>query len=163
MNRIPKVLTATALAGALTFGVTPTAPTPEANAQAQSGIGIAALAAVLVIGGVTWYLAKDGITYIRDQSRTHLEPTPEEKAASQEMIKNDKEEVIAQSGAIEETAPEQAPVETPVEAEAPAAVEAPRGMAAETGSNTVARLLAALSIAAMMLGGVFTARRRFYA
>lgn len=109
MNRIPKVLTATALAGALTFGVTPTAPTPEANAQAQSGIGIAALAAVLVIGGVTWYLAKDGITYIRDQSRTHLEPTPEEKAASQEMIKNDKEEVIAQSGAIEETAPEQAP------------------------------------------------------
>ena len=55
------------------------------------------------------------------------------------------------------------PVETPVEAEAPAAVEAPRGMAAETGSNTVARLLAALSIAAMMLGGVFTARRKFFA
>lgn len=93
-----------------------------------------------------------------------MEPTPEEKAASQEMIKNNKEEVIAQSGAIEETAPEQAPpVETPVEAEAPAAVEAPRGMAAETGSNTVARLLAALSIAAMMLGGVFTARRKFFA
>jgi hypothetical protein len=36
-------------------------------------------------------------------------------------------------------------------------------MAAETGSNTVARLLAALSIAAMMLGGVFTARRKFFA
>ena len=162
MTRLPKALTAAVLTGALTFGATPVSPAPQANADSRRIPVIAA--ATIVIGGITWYLAKDGITYIKDQSRTDMEPTPEEKAASQEMIQNNKEEVIAQGGIVEEETPVEAPTEAPHEPPVETkSVDAPRGMPAETGSNSIARLIAALSLAVMILGGVFTAGRTFFA
>lgn len=108
-----------------------------------------ALPAALVIGGVTWYLAQDGKTYVKSQAAAqNAEPSAEEKAASEQMLEANKDEVIAQGGKIADSTAEKAEVES-------------RGMSAETGSNTVARGVAALAIAAM-IAGAFAARRKFF-
>ena len=106
-----------------------------------------ALPAALVIGGITWYLSQDGKTYVKDEARKNQQPTAEEKAASEQMLNANKNEVIAQGGKLAEGA-------------APAAA---RGMSAETGSNSVAQALAALAVAAMVAAGAFAARRKFFA
>lgn len=106
-----------------------------------------ALPAALVIGGITWYLSQDGKTYVKDEARKNQQPTAEEKAASEQMLNANKNEVIAQGGKLAEGA-------------APAAA---RGMSAETGSNSVAQALAALAVAAMVAAGAFVARRKFFA
>ncbi len=106
------------------------------------GIG---LPAALLIGGVMWYLNQDGSTYVTDKNRTSSKPTKEEKKASDEMLKNNKSKVKAQA---------EAAAEQGVDADT-------RGMAAETGSNTVARGLAALVFAAVIGAVAFVARRRF--
>lgn len=110
-----------------------------------------ALPAALAIGGVTWYLAKDGKTYVKSQEAAQKDaPTAEEKAASEQMLQENKDEVIAQGGQIADSTAAQAPAQT-------------RGISAETGSNTVARGLAALAFAAMTAAGAFAARRKFFA
>lgn len=110
-----------------------------------------ALPAALVIGGVTWYLAKDGKTYVKSQEAAQKDaPTAEEKAASEQMLQENKDEVIAQGGQIADSTAAQTPAQT-------------RGISAETGSNTVARGLAALVFAAMIAAGAFAARRKFFA
>lgn len=110
-----------------------------------------ALPAALVIGGVTWYLAKDGKTYVKSQEAAQKDaPTAEEKAASEQMLQENKDEVIAQGGQIADSTAAQTPAQT-------------RGISAETGSNTVARGLAALAFAAMIAAGAFAARRKFFA
>ncbi|OFP20330.1 hypothetical protein HMPREF2996_06270 [Corynebacterium sp. HMSC066C02] len=110
-----------------------------------------ALPAAVVIGGVTWYLAKDGKTYVKSQEAAQKDaPTAEEKAASEQMLQENKDEVIAQGGQIADSTAAQTPAQT-------------RGISAETGSNTVARGLAALVFAAMIAAGAFAARRKFFA
>lgn len=106
-----------------------------------------ALPAALIIGGITWYLSQDGKTYVKDEARKNQQPTAEEKAASEQMLNANKNEVIAQGGKLADGA-------------APAAA---RGMSAETGSNSVAQALAALAVAAMVAAGAFVARRKFFA
>lgn len=107
-----------------------------------------ALPAALVIGGVTWYLAKDGKTYVKSQEAAQKDaPSAEEKAASEQMLQNHKDEVIAQGGKVAENTAGQEPTQS-------------RGISAETGSNTVARGLAALAIAAMIAAGAVVARRK---
>ncbi|MFS0333556.1 hypothetical protein ACOI93_06335 [Corynebacterium striatum] len=106
-----------------------------------------ALPAALIIGGITWYLSQDGKTYVKDEARKNQQPTAEEKAASEQMLNANKDEVMAQGGKLAEGA-------------APAAA---RGMSAETGSNSVAQALAALAVAAMVAAGAFAARRKFFA
>ncbi|MBD0854000.1 hypothetical protein CU043_07650 [Corynebacterium striatum] len=106
-----------------------------------------ALPAALIIGGITWYLSQDGKTYVKDEARKNQQPTAEEKAASEQMLNANKNEVIAQGGKLAEGA-------TPAAA---------RGMSAETGSNSVAQALAALAVAAMVAAGAFAARRKFFA
>ena len=66
------------------------------------------------------------------------------------MLQENKDEVIAQGGQIADSTAAQAPAQT-------------RGISAETGSNTVARGLAALAFAAMIAAGAFAARRKFFA
>ena len=107
-----------------------------------------ALPAALVIGGITWYLSQDGKTYVKDEARKNQEPTAEEKAASEQMLNANKDEVIAQGGQL---------------ADGAKTTGATRGMAAETGSNTVARGLAGLAVAAMVAAAAFAARRKFFA
>ena len=112
-----------------------------------------ALPAALIIGGVTWYLAKDGKTYVKsEEAAQKSELSAEEKAESEQLLKDNHDEVIAQGGKVAQG-----------QAAADAAQEpqvANRGISAETGSNTVARGLAALAIAAMLAAGAVVARRK---
>lgn len=123
-----------------------------------------ALPAALIIGGITWYLSQDGKTYVKDEARKNQQPTAEEKAASEQMLNANKDEVIAQGGQLAEGDAAQA--DAPSAPSAPAAGESAdsaRGMSAETGSNSVAQALAALAVAAMVAAGAFAARRKFFA
>jgi len=117
-----------------------------------------ALPAALVIGGVTWYLAKDGKTYVNSQEAAQKDaPSAEEKAASEQMLKENKDEVIAQGGKIADSTADKA------QGQAESAGQSQsRGISAETGSNTVARGLAALAIAVMIAAGAFVARRKLF-
>lgn len=109
-----------------------------------------ALPAALIIGGVTWYLAKDGKTYVKSEEAAQKDaPSAEEKAASEKMLQENKDEVIAQGGQVAEGTAAQTPAQS-------------RGISAETGSNTVARGLAALAIAAMIAAGAVVARRKLF-
>ena len=123
-----------------------------------------ALPAALIIGGITWYLSQDGKTYVKDEARKNQQPTAEEKAASEQMLNANKDEVIAQGGQLAEGDAAQA--DAPSAPSAPVAgesAESARGMSAETGSNSVAQALAALAVAAMVAAGAFAARRKFFA
>lgn len=109
-----------------------------------------ALPAALIIGGATWYLAKDGKTYVKSEEAAQKDaPSAEEKAASEKMLQENKDEVIAQGGKVAEGTAAQTPAQS-------------RGISAETGSNTVARGLAALAIAAMIAAGAVVARRKLF-
>ncbi len=109
-----------------------------------------ALPAALIIGGVTWYLAKDGKTYVKSEDAAQKDaPSAEEKAASEKMLQENKDEVIAQGGQLADNTAAQTPAQS-------------RGISAETGSNTVARGLAALAIAAMIAAGAVVARRKLF-
>ena len=120
-----------------------------------------ALSAALVIGGITWYLSQDGKTYVKDEARKHQEPTAEEKAASEQMLNANKDEVIAQGGQLAEGDAAQA--DAPSAPATGESADSARGMSAETGSNSVAQALAALAVAAMVAAGAFAARREFFA
>ena len=110
-----------------------------------------ALPATLIIGGIVWHLANDGQTYVPSPDHKGA-PTPEEKAASDKMLQNNKDEVIAQGGKL-------AGDNTGNAAEA----NTDRGMLAQTGSNTAARGLAALAVVAMIAAGAFAVRRKLFA
>ena len=107
-----------------------------------------ALPAALIIGGIVYHLMKDGKTYTPDESRKNEDPTAEEKAASDKMLAENKDEVIAQGGQLAEGAD---------------AAATDRGIAAETGSNAAARGLAALAVVAMVAAGAFAASRKLFA
>ena len=114
-----------------------------------------ALPATLVIDGATWHLAKDGKTYVKSQEAAQKDaPTAEEKADSEQMLQENKDEVIAQGGQLADSTATHTPAQDPAQ---------PRGISAETGSNTVARGLAALAFAAMIAAAAFAARRKFFA
>ena len=120
-----------------------------------------ALPAALIIGGITWYLSQDGKTYVKDEARKNQQPTAEEKAASEQMLNANKDEVVAQGGKLAEGDAAQAGA--PAAPAAGEGTDSVRGMAAETGSNSVAQALAALAVAAMVAAGAFAARRKFFA
>lgn len=108
-----------------------------------------ALPAALIIGGIVWHLANDGKTYVKDENSKEA-PSAEEKAASDKMLQNNKDEVIAQGGQL---AGQGAADESAND----------RGMLAQTGSNTAARGLAALAVVAMIAAGAFAVRRKLFA
>ncbi|MGV0361311.1 hypothetical protein ACUY2X_04340 [Corynebacterium minutissimum] len=135
----------------------PSTPANDADFDTEK-LAWLALPAALVIGGVTWYLAKDGKTYVKTEEAAQKDaPSTEEKAASEQMLKENKDEVIAQGGKVAESTADKA------QGQAESAGQAQsRGISAETGSNTVARGLAALAIAAMIAAGAFVARRKLF-
>lgn len=108
-----------------------------------------ALPATLIIGGILWHLANDGKTYVQDENSKDA-PSEEEKAASDKMLAENKDEVIAQGGQL---AGEGAANESAND----------RGMLAQTGSNTAARGLAGLAVIAMIAAGAFAVRRKLFA
>lgn len=108
-----------------------------------------ALPAALIIGGIIWHLANDGKTYVQDENSKDA-PSEEEKAASDKMLAENKDEVIAQGGQLaDQGAADQSASD--------------RGMLAQTGSNTAARGLAALAVVAMIAAGAFAVRRKLFA
>lgn len=116
-----------------------------------------ALPAALIIGGITWHLNHNGKTYVKDEDRKDKEPTAEEKAASEKMLQENKDEVIAQGGKVAEGNSAQGANN------GAQSTDGVRGMAAETGSNTIARGAVALAIAGLLAAGAFVARRKFFA
>ncbi len=109
---------------------------PKAEGLTPGAIaGIAAAAAApLVIGGVAYWLNKDGSTLVADRARVEQEPTAEERAESDRLRIEHAAEIAAQES---------------------------RGIAAETGSNALARTLFALVLASLLGAGAFVAGRRF--
>lgn len=115
--------------------------TPEGLTPGQiAGIAGAAVAVPLIIGGIAYWLNKDGQTLVSSQERVNAEPTPQERAESDRLRAEHAAEIAAQQ------------VEQASDA---------RGIAAETGSNTLARTLFALALATMLGAAAFVAGRRF--
>lgn len=113
-----------------------------------------ALPAALIIGGIMWYLNKDGKTYVQNQSRVDAAPTADEKAASEKMLNENVEEVVKQAEAAQAGDPA---------ATGGQAAAGDRGMAAETGNNTVPRALAGIALMSILGAVAFAARRRLFA
>ena len=115
----------------------------EVNAElspgAIAGIAAAAIGIPIVIAGVTYFLNQDGQTLVGSSDRVNQQPTPEEKAKSDQLRAEHADEIAAQQ----------------------VAAAANRGVEAETGSNTIARTLFALVIASVLGAAAFVAGRRF--
>lgn len=128
-----------------TSDVDPSNPAPVAA-------GLVKFPPVLVLAGTTYYLNKDGHTFVADISRVNADVTPEETAQSEALVQANAGEVGKQ-GLEAARAGGEADVATPY--------AAARGLEAETGSNTLVRALFALVLAGA-LGAAFlgVARRR---
>lgn len=113
------------------------------------------LPALLLIGGVTWYLNADGQTYVTDSSRTSSTPTAGEREASANMLSSNRAEVEAQAKA---QADAQAQAQTqPV---ADSSITLDRGITAETGNNTFGKGIIALLLASVLGAAAFAFGRR---
>lgn len=113
------------------------------------------LPALLLIGGVTWYLNADGQTYVTDSSRTSSTPTAGEREASANMLSSNRAEVEAQAKA---QADAQAQAQTqPV---ADSSITLDRGITAETGNNTFGKGIVALLLASVLGAAAFAFGRR---
>lgn len=115
----------------------------EDNAELSPGaiaaIAVAAVGVPIVIAGVTYFLNQDGETLVGSSDRVNKQPTPEEKAKSDQLRAEHADEIAAQQ----------------------VAAAANRGVEAETGSNTIVRTLFALVIASVLGAAAFMAGRRF--
>lgn len=143
----------------------------ESTGDAPVASGLVEFPPVLALDGTTYYLNKDGHTFVTDIERVDADVTPEEVAASEALISANAGEIgrqgleaaraageaEAEADAEAET-PAEAPAETPAETQYAATT---RGLEAETGSNTLVRGVFALLLASA-LGAVFFAfaRRR---
>lgn len=152
----------------------------DPNSDAPVAAGLLALPPVLTVSGTTYYLNADGATYVTDVNRVGEAPTPEEISASQALLAENGAEVARQ--ALEAAraggqnvqyvaTPNQAPAAQPAgeaaqeeqvePASANLAATTERGMAAETGNNTVAKALFALAVASVIGAAAFAYGRRF--
>ena len=115
----------------------------EINAELSPGaiaaIAVAAVGIPIVIAGVTYFLNQDGETLVGSSDRVNQQPTPEEKAKSDQLRAEHADEIAAQQ----------------------VAAAANRGVEAETGSNAIARTLFALVVASVLGAAAFVAGRRF--
>ena len=148
----------------------------EAAGDAPVASGLVEFPPVLTLDGTTYYLNKDGHTFVTDIDHVDADATPEEVAASEALVSQNAGEIGRQgleaaraAGEADAEAPAEAPGEAPVEAPAEAPVEAPaeteyaasaRGLEAETGSNTLVRAVFALLMASALGAGFFAIARR---
>lgn len=155
--------------------VNPADPAPAAGGNVK-------FPPVLTLGDTIYFLTADGHTYITDMARVAEMPTPEEVAASEKLVRENESEVGRQALEAARAAGE-APAVTEVEynaGEAPAAdaagaadavtdaaevaaataADATRGIAAETGSNMLMRVLAGLLVASVLGAAAFAYGRR---
>lgn len=143
-----------------------TAEDVDPNNPAPAAAGLIALPAVLAIGGLTYYLNADGKTYVTDLARINEPPTDAEVKDSNALLAENAAEV-ARQGLATSKAAGQAPVEAQQQAapaqaaSAQSPVAEQRGIAAETGSNTLVRALFALVVASIIGAAVFAYGRRY--
>ena len=121
--------------------------------------GLVKFPPVLTLDGKTFFLNKDGHTFVADVTRVNADVTPEETAESEAMIQANAGEIGRQGLEAARAAGEA--VEAAVNDEIASPYAAPaRGLEAETGSNTVARALFALVLAGALGAGFFAYARR---
>lgn len=128
--------------------VDPAAVAPIAN-------GLVKFPPVLTIDDVTYYLNKNGHTFVADILRVNADVTPEEVEASDVLVTKYAGEVARQGAEAARAAGE--PVDETLEV-APADTD--RGLAAETGSNVLVRTLFALALASVLGAAFFAFARR---
>lgn len=129
--------------------IDPAALAPVAN-------GLVKFPPVLTIDDVTYYLNKNGHTFVADILRVNADVTPEEVEASDVLVTKYAGEVARQGAEAARAAGED--VEAVEDAEA--ALAADRGLAAETGSNALVRALFALLLASVAGVAFFVLARR---
>ena len=142
----------------------------EPTGDAPVASGLVEFPPVLTLDGTTYYLNKDGHTFVNDIDRVDADVTPEEVAASEALISANAGEIGRQGleaarAAGEAEAPAEAPAETPAEVrtETPAETQysaTTRGLEAETGSNTLVRAVFALLLASGLGAAFFAFARR---
>lgn len=121
--------------------------------------GLVKFPPVLTLDGKTYFLNKDGHTFVADVTRVNADVTPEETAESEAMIQANAGEIGRQGLEAARAAGEA--VEAAVNDEIASPYAAPaRGLEAETGSNTVARALFALALASVLGAAFFAFARR---
>lgn len=76
-------------------GTTDPEGSSELSDAAKAAIG-AAIALPILGGIVHYFLNKDGKTWVKSQDRVNAEPTPEEKAESEKIVAEHKDEINAQ-------------------------------------------------------------------
>ena len=123
--------------------VDPAALAPIAN-------GLVKFPPVLTIDDVTYYLNKNGHTFVADILRVNADVTPEEVEASDVLVTKYAGEVARQGTEAARAAGE----------DAEGVEGADRGLAAETGSNTLVRALFALALASVLGAAFFAFARR---
>ncbi|OHO78353.1 hypothetical protein HMPREF2736_10655 [Corynebacterium sp. HMSC036E10] len=147
--------------------VDPANPDPVAN-------GLVKFPPVATLDGVTYFLNKNGHTFVADVLRVNSDVTPEEIALSDGLVAKFAGEIARQgieaaraAGDLNvDVAPaapyaaERGGAETVDAAAADTAATAQRGLAAETGSNTLVRALFALLLASVLGAGVYAFARR---
>ena len=150
----------------------------EPTGDAPVASGLVEFPPVLTLDGTTYYLNKDGHTFVTDIDRVDADVTPEEVAASEALISANAGEIgrqgleaarAAGEAEAEADAEAEAPAEAPAEtlvatpAEAPAETQyaaTTRGLEAETGSNTLVRAVFALLLASALGAAFFAFARR---
>ncbi|WP_288865833.1 hypothetical protein [uncultured Corynebacterium sp.] len=144
----------------------------ESTGDAPVASGLVEFPPVLTLDGTTYYLNKDGHTFVTDIERVDADVTPEEIAASEALISANAGEIGRQgleaaraAGEADAEAEAEAPAETPAEApaETPAQTQyaaTTRGLEAETGSNTLVRGVFALLLASALGAAFFAFARR---
>ena len=120
--------------------IDPAALAPVAN-------GLVKFPPVLTIDDVTYYLNKNGHTFVADILRVNADVTPEEVEASDVLVTKYAGEVARQGAEAARAAGETVD-------------ETDRGLAAETGSNTLVRALFALTLASVLGAAFFAFARR---
>lgn len=150
----------------------------ESTGDAPVASGLVEFPPVLTLDGTTYYLNKDGHTFVTDIDRVDADVTPEEVAASEALISANAGEIgrqgleaarAAGEAEAEADAEAEAPAEAPAETLAETPAEAPaetqyaattRGLEAETGSNTLVRGVFALLLASALGAAFFAFARR---
>ncbi|WKD58169.1 hypothetical protein CAPI_08210 [Corynebacterium capitovis DSM 44611] len=128
--------------------------------------GYLSLPSVASLGGQTYFLNADGGTYVSDVARVTVTPTEDEVKISRELVAQHSAELAqqalseAKAGGTQEFAAPAPTTEAPAPTTEVAVAAAPRGMAAQTGDNSLARGLVAFVLASAAGAAVFFYGRR---
>ena len=143
--------------------------TMGSSAEDLTRLVVIGLPAVLLVGGLTWYLNQDGQTYMSSSSRTSETPTEQERASSASMLSSNRSEVQRQGSSLGSSALGSSALGSSAlgssgqgssgssdqKKSEGASRDEVRGIAAETGSNGLARGLFALLLASVLGAAAF--------